>query len=380
MKRQYEEMVSRLNSGDPVPFRSNNIEKIMYLRRKRLQGMWLPQLQHCEVVTNLSHCDVYVDQVPTQDKRPKVFNRFSLSVPLTLKLSTEKLDTSLDSSLDSSLDLTTNTKKIESIEEWWSDFHAHNTNVKYLISLGSLSIGDQAITELSSKLNELIAKMTGKPLVSTLDISWNDIYEDGMVAFSGMLEKLGGLTEVRMDGNQIGTVGLEACLSALVRAQPGEKKRSAGSFQRMRNGGGGGGGGAVVGSPSSSPFGSPVWRRTTTFVPGLTLALRETNIGDESTPCLASFLKPLPDTKHLNLVSLDLTNTYIFDGITALTLALQQNTVLTSLTLNSNMIGDQGAFAIGELFLTNRTLAKLEIRNCDIGPTGTSHLCEGLQV
>jgi hypothetical protein len=38
MKRQYEEMVTRLNNGDPVPFRSTNSEKIMYLRRKRLQG------------------------------------------------------------------------------------------------------------------------------------------------------------------------------------------------------------------------------------------------------------------------------------------------------------------------------------------------------
>lgn len=39
MKRQYEEMVARITSGAPVPVRSNNIEKIMYLRRKRLQGM-----------------------------------------------------------------------------------------------------------------------------------------------------------------------------------------------------------------------------------------------------------------------------------------------------------------------------------------------------
>jgi hypothetical protein len=38
MKRQYEEMVARLNAGDPKPFRSNNVEKIIYLRRKRLQG------------------------------------------------------------------------------------------------------------------------------------------------------------------------------------------------------------------------------------------------------------------------------------------------------------------------------------------------------
>lgn len=41
MKRQYEEMIARITSGDPMPFRSNNIEKIMHLRRKRLQGMWL---------------------------------------------------------------------------------------------------------------------------------------------------------------------------------------------------------------------------------------------------------------------------------------------------------------------------------------------------
>lgn len=236
---------------------------------------------------------------------------------------------------DSFTDLTTNVKKIESIEEWWSDFHSPNINIKYNISLGSLSIGDQAIIELSSKLNDLIAKMPGKPCVPSLDISWNDIYEEGMVAFSGTLEKLGNLVDVRMDGNQMGTTGLEALLNALVRAQPVEKKRSAGSFKKVN-------GGKVVGSPSTSPFGSPIWKRAApSNVPGVSLTLRETNIGDESTTCLASFLKPLPDNKQLNLIALDLTNTYIFDGITALTLALQQNTILTSLTLNSNMIGDQ---------------------------------------
>jgi hypothetical protein len=299
-----------------------------------------------------------IDQVPTQDKRPKVLIRFSLSIPRALAL--ELKEPPEPERRDSSLDLTTNVKKIDSVEEWWSDFHNQDTNIKYVISLGSLSIGDQALTELSSKLNDLISKMPGRPLVPSLDISWNDIYEDGMVAFSSTLEKLRGLADVRLDGNQMGTTGLEACLNALVRGQPPDKKRNAGSFQRVNG---------VVGSPSkTSPFGSPQWTRTiTSLSPGISLTLRETNIGDESTTCLASFLKPLPDNKQLNLVSLDLTNTYIFDGITALTLALQQNTILTSLTLNSNMIGDQGAFALGELLLTNRTLAKLEIRNCDIG-------------
>lgn len=270
----------------------------------------------------------YEDQVPTQDKRPKVLSRFSLSIPLTLQLKEVEPEEEEESPRTSA----SNTKKIDSVEEWWGDFHSHNMNIKYIIQLGSLSIGDQALIELCSKLNELIARMPAKPTVPSLDLSWNDIYEEGMVAFAGTLEKLGGLTDVRMDGNQMGTPGLEAMLNALVSAQPQEKKRSAGSFQKLNNGG-------VVGSPSNSPFGSPVWKRAASNLPGISLTLRETNIGDDSTPCLASFLKPLPDNKRLNLVSLDLTNTYIFDGITEITLALQQNTTLTSLTLNSNMIG-----------------------------------------
>lgn len=94
---------------------------------------------------------------------------------------------------------------------------------------------------------------------------------------------------------------------------------------------------------------------------------------------LASFLKPNPSTKQLNLVAIDLTNTYIFDGITAITLALQRNSTVTVLILNANMIGDQGAFAIGEMLLVNRMLNRLEMRNCDIGATGTTHLCDGLK-
>lgn len=41
MKRQYEEMVTRLISGlNVIPIRSTNREKILYLRRKRLQGIY----------------------------------------------------------------------------------------------------------------------------------------------------------------------------------------------------------------------------------------------------------------------------------------------------------------------------------------------------
>lgn len=339
MKRQYEEMVVRLTSGDNVlPTRSTNREKILYLRRKKLQ-----------------------DQVPSQDKRPKVFNRFSLSVPLTLSL----IDVHEEEEKEDAIDKATNTKKIESVEEWWSDFHCHNPSIKYHINIGSLSIGDVSIMELSSKLLPLVDKLSSPPVVSHLDISWNDIYEEGMVAFSSVLEHL-CISEIRMDGNQMATAGLEAVLKSLSRPQP---KTKGGSFNRALNGSG-----------NITPVGSPsLLRRAGANIPPISLSLRETNIGDESTTCLASYLRPLSNNKILNLVQLDLTNTYIFDGLTGITLALQNNTTLTTLILNSNMIGDQGAFAVGELLLKNQTINRLEMRNCDIGPTGTSHLCEGLQ-
>lgn len=303
------------------------------------------------------------DQVPTQDKRPKVFNRFSLSIPLSLNLPEVPEE---EEEKEDAIDKATNTKRIDSVEDWWSAFHSHNTTIKYHINIGSLSIGDQAIIELSSKLLPLMSKMTSPAVVTHLDVSWNDIYEEGMQSFSGVLEQL-CISEIRMDGNQIGTGGVESLFKSLSRPQP---KKTGGSFNRALNGSGG----------VPAPMGSPsLLRRAGANIPPISLSLRETNIGDDCTPTLASFLKPLPDNKILNLVQLDLTNTYIFDGITAITLALQKNTSLTTLVLNSNMIGDQGAFAIGELLLTNQTLNHLEIKNCDIGPTGTAHLCEGLQ-
>lgn len=267
------------------------------------------------------------------------------------------------------------------MEEWWSDFHCHNSSMKYHINIGSLSIGDLSIMELSSKLLPLIDKLSIPPVVSHLDISWNDIYEEGMVAFSSVLEYL-CISEIRMDGNQMATAGLEAVLKSLSRPQPSQQqlKRRTGTFLNGSGGlnseRGGGSGSSGGGTPAGSPS---LLRRAGVNIPPVSLSLRETNIGDESTACLASYLQPLQNNKILNLVQLDVTNTYIFDGVTAITLALQNNTTLKTLILNSNMIGDQGAFAIGELLKSNQTLTRIEIRNCDIGPTGTSHLCEGLQ-
>jgi hypothetical protein len=207
----------------------------------------------------------------------------------------------------------------------------HATTTKYVINVGSLSMGDLALMELSNKLMELISKMPSHPVVQTMDMSWNDVYEEGMVAFCGVVERLSGLAEVRLDGNQIGTAGLEALLRALVSAQPEPPKKKSTSFRRP--------GSANTNSRPNTPL--TLRRNEPVVAPGVALSLRETNLGDDSMPTLASFLRTVPNTKLLNLTALDLTNTYIFDGITALTLGLQQNTTLTTIILNSNMIGDQ---------------------------------------
>ena len=67
-----------------------------------------------------------------------------------------------------------------------------------------------------------------------------------------------------------------------------------------------------------------------------------------------------------------------FSGVHALANALKFNAVLNKIVLSSNKIKDEGAIALGEALKTNTTLKELELLNCEIGVAGGKSLAAAL--
>lgn len=203
-------------------------------------------------------------------------------------------------------------------------------NTIYKIDLSNNSIGNEALEEFTTSVRNLNTRIT--LAVVSLDLSWNDLEEESIIPFSQVvLEKFSGLTSIKLDGNPIGVQGLEAILCAV----------------------------------GKTPIASTI-----------DISVRETSIGDDGASCLGGFLKD----NQLPITSLDLTNSCIFEGAVALALDLHDNTTLHTLIMDDNMIGNPGAFALGEALMANTHLRKLQIRNCDISATGIAGLCDGIRI
>ena len=85
--------------------------------------------------------------------------------------------------------------------------------------------------------------------------------------------------------------------------------------------------------------------------------------------------------KSLELVDLTVDRRHFFHRLfSTLFLALKVNTSLTSLNLDGNSIGDEGANSLSEALRVNTSLTSLDLRDNSIGDEGAHSLSEALRV
>ena len=107
-----------------------------------------------------------------------------------------------------------------------------------------------------------------------------------------------------------------------------------------------------------------------------TLSLSGNQFGDEGVVVLAEVLK----TDNRGIQTLNLSSTGMADdGAKALAEALKQNSALTSLTLDNNMIDYEGASALAEAIADNKSLVRLSINGNYVGALGAGALGRALQ-
>ncbi|KAF9177643.1 hypothetical protein BGZ51_008505 [Haplosporangium sp. Z 767] len=105
-----------------------------------------------------------------------------------------------------------------------------------------------------------------------------------------------------------------------------------------------------------------------------TLNLKDNSIGDDGALALSEVLKI-----NSTLTTLDLRGNSIGNnGARALSEALMTNSTLITLDLRNNSIGDNGALALSKALKNNPTLATLDLRNNWIGDNGAQALSEAL--
>jgi len=106
-----------------------------------------------------------------------------------------------------------------------------------------------------------------------------------------------------------------------------------------------------------------------------TLDIQANNIGPEGAKALANALKT-----NTTLTTLDIqANNIGPEGAKALADALKTNTILTTLKLWSNNIGPEGAKALANALKTNTTLTTLDLSRNNIGQEGANALADALR-
>ncbi|CAO3568632.1 unnamed protein product, partial [Mortierella alpina] len=130
----------------------------------------------------------------------------------------------------------------------------------------------------------------------------------------------------------------------------------------------------VPGSLGAKDFGllSEVLKTNSTLT---TLKLESNKIGDDGAQALAEALKTNKTVATLNLRS----NSIGDDGAKAPAETLKTNKTLTSLDLQSNQIGSDGVKALAEALKTNSTVATLDLSYNKIGDDGAKALAEALK-
>ena len=194
------------------------------------------------------------------------------------------------------------------------------------------------------------------PRPIALDITKNDIGEEGAIALATALKANSTLTSLNVADNNIGATGTKALAAVL------KDNSTLTSLNVSLN---------SLGDIGATAFADAI--RTNATLTSLVLA--NNKIGVAGAEALADALKT-----NSTLTSLSVSHNKIgASGATVFAAALKFNSTLTSLNVAHNEIDTAGATAFADVLMSNSTLTSLFFRDNSIGATGAIALADALK-
>ena len=204
--------------------------------------------------------------------------------------------------------------------------------------------------------HELAKMLQANAALKELDLSRNEIGDEGACELAKMLQANTALKELNLSGNRIGDEG--ACeLAKMLQANTALKE-----LNLSRNG---------IGDEGACELAKMLQANTALKE----LGLSGNEIGDEGACALAKMLQANTALKELNLSG----NGIGGEGACELAKMLQANTALKELNLSWNGIGDEGACELAKMLQANTALKELNLSLNRIGDDGACALAKMLQ-
>jgi len=218
------------------------------------------------------------------------------------------------------------------------------------LRLGANNIGDDGAKVIAEALKV-------NAVLTKLSLWENSIGPEGAIAIAEALKVNAVLTELRLGANNIGDDGAKVIAEAL------KVNAVLTKLSLWEN---------SIGPEGAFAIAEALKVKTVVTI----LELGGNEIGDEGAKAIAEALKVNALLTWLNLWG----NKIGPEGAIAIAEALKVNAVLTTLTLGSNNIGVEGAKAIAEALKVNAVLTTLHLDKNNIGDNGAKAIAEALKV
>ncbi|XP_068699944.1 protein NLRC3-like isoform X5 [Montipora foliosa] len=199
--------------------------------------------------------------------------------------------------------------------------------------------------------------LTVNTSLTTLDLTWNSIGDEGASSLSQALAVNTSLTTLNLLCNSIGAEGVTSLSQALA------VNTSLTTLNLSDN---------SIGAEGATSLSQALAVNTSLT----TLNLSDNSIGAEGATSLSQAL-----AVNTSLATLNLSLQFIgAEGATSLSQALAVNTSLTTLNLSDNSIGAEGVTSLSQALAVNTSLTTLNLSDNSIGAEGATSLSQALAV
>ena len=205
--------------------------------------------------------------------------------------------------------------------------------------------------------NVLTRALKVNTCLSSLDLDWNSIGNEGANSLAQALRVNTSLSSLHLRGNSIGNEGANSLAQAL------RVNTSLSSLYLARN---------SIGNEGANSLAQAL--RVNTSLSSLDLT--RNSIGNEGANSLAQALRVNTSLSSLNLSE----NPIVNEGANSLAQALRINTSLSSLDLSRNSIGYEGTNSLAQTLIVNTSLSSLNLSGNPIGNEVEYFLAQGLRI
>ncbi|KAF9205875.1 hypothetical protein BGZ49_003392 [Haplosporangium sp. Z 27] len=313
-------------------------------------NMLVPIIEHANM--KIIHIVISMASIELCNMQPKKLHLRSLSVEATPQSMDSRAIKKLVAAIGTNTTLTTLNLRFNSIGN--EGAIALSEALKTNTTLTNLYLSGSWIWKSGSiALSEALKTNAS---LTTLDLGDNSIGNSEAFALSEALKTNTTLTTLHLNGNSIGNEGAIALSEALA------TNTTLTTLNLSDN---------LIGNSDAFAL-SEVLMINTTLI---TLDLRFNSVGNSEAFALSDALKT-----NTTLTVLYLGDNFIGnEGALALSEALKINTALTTLNLRFNSIGNEGAIALSEALKNNTTLTALYLSGNPIGNEGALALSEALK-